>query len=144
MENYLLQYQKHKEQEQNKLTKINKLIEIELENKYESFLVNDFEVYINKNIKKLENKIVEILKNNIKPGEFFYAILQRNNSGVIDISLITEAKESTKMTCLGYLKKHEKELNYKKLSFDEWKNKNVTEKDIEALREGISKSLKNP
>ena len=143
MENYLLQYQKHKEQEQNTLTKINKLIEIELENKYESFLVNDFEVYINKNIKKLENKIVEILKNNIKPGEFFYAILQRNNSGVIDISLITEAKESTKMTCLGYLKKHEKELNYKKLSFDEWKTKNITEKDIEALREGISKSLKN-
>ena len=142
MENYFLYHQKQHEQEKEKLSKLNNLLEAELKTQYDKYLANDFENYIIQNVDRLENKIIEILKSKLKPGDFFYdVIIQKTYSGIVDKTLITKAKESVRMMTISYLRDNLKELKYKPISFEDWKDEEISEEYIEDLKENLLKSF---
>ena len=142
MENYFLYHQKQHEQEKEKLSKLDSLLELELKNQYNKHLANDFENYIIQNVDRLENKIIEILKSKLKPGDFFYdVIIQKTYSGIVDKTLITKAKESVRMMTISYLRDYPKELKYKPISFEDWKDEEISEDYIEDLKENLLKSF---
>ena len=142
IENYFLYHQKQHEQEKQRLSKLDNLLEAELKNQYNKHLANDFEKYIIQNIDRLENKIIEILKSKLKPGDFFYdVIIQKTYSGIVDKTLITKAKESVRMMTISYLRDYPKELKYKPISFEDWKDEEISEDYIEDLKENLLKSF---
>jgi plasmid replication initiation protein len=143
MENYFLYHQKQHEQEKQKLSKLDNLLELELKTEYNKYLANDFENYIMQNVDRLENKIIEILKSKLKPGDFFYdVVIQKTCSGIVDKTLITKAKESVRMMTISYLRDYPKELKYKPISFEDWKEEEISETEIEELKENLLKTLK--
>ena len=142
LDNYILFFQQQQQRKQSQQIKIKSMIENELQKQYDKYLSEDFDNYLVENIDRLENKIIKIIKSTLKPGDFILdVIIERSHKGIIDKTLITASKPSTKAGILVHLRNYKDELNYKTISFDEWKNQEITEEILEDIEYKIVKSF---
>ena len=90
----------------------------------------------------IRDRIVDVLKSTSEPNTFFYdAIILRHNNGTIDISLLTTEKIGTRTAVISHLKKNKEMFDYEPLTFEEWKNQEVTDKYLKELEEKILQTL---
>ena len=142
LDNYILFFQQQQQRKQSQKIKIKSMIENELQKQYDKYLSEDFDNYLVENIDRLENKIIKIIKSTLKPGDFILdVIIERSHKGIIDKTLITDSKPSTKAGILVHLRNYKDELNYKTISFDEWKNQEITEEILDDIEYKIVKSF---
>ncbi len=142
LDNYILFFQQQQQRKQSQQIKIKSMIENELQKQYDKYLSEDFDNYLVENIDRLENKIIKIIKSTLKPGDFILdVIIERSHKGIIDKTLITASKPSTKAGILVHLRNYKDELNYKTISFDEWKNQEITEEILDDIEYKIVKSF---
>lgn len=142
LDNYILFFQQQQQRKQSQKIKIKSMIENELQKQYDKYLSEDFDNYLVENIDRLENKIIKIIKSTLKPGDFILdVIIERSHKGIIDKTLITASKPSTKAGILVHLRNYKDELNYKTISFDEWKNQEITEEILDDIEYKIVKSF---
>jgi hypothetical protein len=93
-------------------------------------------------LETLEKKIIQVIKSTSEPNTFFYdAIISRHNGGVIDISLLTTPKMGTKTAVLNHLKKNKDKFDYTALTFEEWKNQEITDEYLKELETELLKTL---
>lgn len=139
LDNYIIYLQNKEIEEEKRRTRIKSLVEIELKKQYEEdYLSKDFNNWIIKNIDLLETKIIDTLTKTTSKGSFLYdLVISRHNNGIIDKTLITDSKESTQISVIKHLKNYKEELEYKPLSFENWKNENIKEEDIKKLEEQL-------
>ena len=142
LDNYLVFFQQQEQKEHIQQVKIKSMLDGELQIQYEKFLSDDFENYLMENIDNLEAQVIKLIKSTIKPGEFISDVLiGKNHKGIIDKTLITDSKPSTKAGILAHLRNYKIELDYKSISFDSWKVQEVTEQILKELEEKIIKSI---
>jgi hypothetical protein len=142
LENYLCYLQEQQTREEDKKTRIKALIEPELQKRYEKYILSDFEKYLEKNIAKLETKMIKLIKSTLEGGNFLYdVVITRGNKGIIDSSLITASKPMYKNLLISHLNNYSKDLGYEGISFAEWKEQELTEKYLQGLKTEIEKSL---
>ena len=141
LDNYIIYLQNKEIEEEKRRSRIKSLVEIELKKQYEEdYLSKDFNNWIIKNINLLETKIIDTLTKTTSKGSFLYdLVISRHNNGLIDKTLITDSKESTQISIINHLKNYKEELDYKPLSFDDWKKENIKEEDIKKLEEQLLK-----
>lgn len=139
LDNYIIYLQNKEIEEEKRRTRIKSLVEIELKKQYEeNYLSKDFNSWIIKNIDLLETKIIDTLTKTTSKGSFLYdLVISRHNNGIIDKTLITDSKESTQISIINHLKNYKEELDYKPLSFENWKKENIKEEDIKKLEEQL-------
>lgn len=142
LDNYIIFFQQQQQIKENKQIKVKSMIENELQKQYAKYLSEGFDNYLVENIDKLENKVIKIIESTLKPGDFILdVIIARSHKGIIDKTLITDSKPSTRAGILGHLKNYKDELNYKIISFDKWKNKEITEEVLDEIENKIIKSF---
>jgi plasmid replication initiation protein len=133
IDNYIVEMQnKEKEKEKNR-EKINYLIQHELKKKYNDYLSKDFDVYLISNIEKLESKIIKVLKE-AKESEFVFGFIRNKE---IDKELILTSNIGVKVVVKNYLRENQDKLDYKALTFEEWKVKEVTEEEIKEIEKNL-------
>jgi hypothetical protein len=138
LDNYIIYLQNIEKTEEKRRSRIKSLVEVEIKNKYDDYLSNDFDTWIIKNVNKIESKMIDVLTKTISKEHYLYnLVISRHNNGVIDKTLITESKDGTKRSIITHLKNYKEELEYKPLSFDDWKNENIKEEDIKKLEEQL-------
>lgn len=138
LENYIVHLQNKEREEEKRRSRIKSLVEVEIRNKHEDYLSKDFDNWLEKNVIQLESKIIDILTKTIYKGNYLYdLVISRHNKGIIDKTLITDSTDGTKRAIITHLRNYKEELDYKPLSFDEWKNENIKEEDIKKLEEQL-------
>ena len=138
LENYLVYFQEKEIEKHTKQSKLKDLLEVELNAAYKTFLSGDFINFIVNNADRLEKDIIHILKSNLKKGDFFYDVVLPRHNNLIDKTLITDEKKGTRYFVTSYLSDYKNELNYTPWSFEEWKQKKVTEEYIKQLEKKLS------
>jgi hypothetical protein len=138
LENYIVHLQNKEREEEKRRSRIKSLVEVEIRNKHEDYLSKDFDNWLEKNVIQLESKIIDILTKTISKGNYLYdLVISRHNKGIIDKTLITDSTDGTKRAIITHLRNYKEELDYKPLSFDDWKNENIKEEDIKKLEEQL-------
>jgi hypothetical protein len=138
LENYIVHLQNKEREEEKRRSRIKSLVEVEIRNKHEDYLSKDFDNWLEKNVIQLESKIIDILTKTISKGNYLYdLVISRHNKGIIDKTLITDSTDGTKRAIITHLRNYKEELDYKPLSFENWKNENIKEEDIKKLEEQL-------
>lgn len=138
IDNYLVYQteQKQKEAQRNKV--FEKEVRIELENKYESFIYDDFQEYLLSKIDELSDKITQFTHENIKSGSFIYdGIISRKMKGIFSIESYKELPKSQKLMFFPDFRKDTAFFGYKESSFTEWKNNHLTPEVLDEIKEKI-------
>ena len=134
------------EQENKKLEakriKVENLLDGEVKAKYENAMYGDFEEFLVNNIITLEKKFIEIVNTHITKGFARDYLIDMQNKGVVDKTLILNHKKHVRLVLINELKKFQEELGYKKITFDEWKINTITNDYLNQIRSEIEKSLK--
>lgn len=140
--NYKVLNQKDIQKKEESKEKLNIILEERLKKKYTSEMFEDFTNYLLMNQDNLEEKITELLNENLRDkNQFVYDMLMKQ-FGELDIRALTESSFAIKSAVVGFLKNYKEELEYPETSFEYWREKIFKEDGVRKLREEIEKGLK--
>lgn len=140
--NYKVLNQKDIQKKEESKEKLNIILEEKLKKKYTSEMFEDFTNYLLMNQDNLEEKITELLNENLRDkNQFVYDMLIKQ-FGELDIRALTKSSFAIKSAVVGFLKNYKEELEYPETSFEYWRNQIIDEKDIMKLREEIERGLR--
>lgn len=140
IENYIFEMEKENQKLEAKKIKIEKMLAAKIEEKYELFLSEDFEIYLVDNIEKIEPVFIDIVSKNVKKGFAYDYLIINQNKGIIDKSLILKYKKHIRLVLINELRGFQNELGYKKPNFEDWKSKNIDENYLDNLRSELEKN----
>lgn len=134
------------EQEQKKLEakriKIESLLDGKVKEKYENAMSNDFEEFLVNNIDSLEQKFIEIVNTHITKGFARDFLINGQNKGVVDKTLLLNHKRHVRITLINEIKMFQKDFGYEKPTFENWKTDTINNDYLNNLRSEIEQSLK--
>ena len=139
IDNYFQELEKETKRKEVRKFEIESKLESKVKEKYNNSMSSDFENYLEKNIDSIEDKFIEIVRNNVKKGFAYDYLIKNQNKGIIDKSLLLNYKKHIRMPLITEIKLYEEELGYRKPTFEEWKKENITEKYLSELRLEIKK-----
>lgn len=142
IENYLYELELESKKKEARKVKIDSLLEVKIKEKYETAMSNAFEDYMVENIEALEEKFIEIINTHVTKGFARDYLINNQNKGIIDKTLLLNHKRHVRLTLITELKKFQDELGYKKLDLDTWKKETINDEYLEKLRLEIEKDLK--
>lgn len=138
--NYMVLSKKDIQKKEESKERLNRILEERLRNRYKSYSFEDFTNYLLMNQDNLEEKITELLNDNLRDkNQFVYDILT-NQFGELDIRALTKSSVAIKSSVVGFLKNYKDELEYPETSFEYWRDKILEEEDVRKLREEIEKN----
>jgi hypothetical protein len=142
MINYFVELEEEENKTKEKSERINIILEERLKKKYTSEMFEDFTNYLLMNQDNLEEKITELLNENLRDkNQFVYDMLIKQ-FGELDIRALTESSFAIKSAVVGFLKNYKEELEYPETSFEYWREKIFKEEGVRKLREEIERGLK--
>ena len=139
IDNYFQELEKETKRKEVRKFEIERKLESKVKEKYDNSMSSDFEDYLEKNIDSIEDKFIEIVRNNVKKGFAYDYLIKNQNKGIIDKSLLLNYKKHIRMPLITEIKPYQEELGYRKPTFEEWKKENITEKYLSELRLEIEK-----
>ena len=140
--NYKVLNQKDIQKKEESKEKLNIILEEKLRSKYKNYAFEDFRTYLLINQDSLEEKITELLNENLRDkNQFVYDMLIKQ-FGELDIRALTKSSVAIKSAVVGFLKNYKEELEYPETSFEYWRNQIIDEEDIMKLREEVERGLK--
>ena len=139
IDNYFQELEKETKRKEVRKFEIESKLESKVKEKYNNSMSSDFEDYLEKNIDSIEDKFIEIVRNNVKKGFAYDYLIKNQNKGIIDKSLLLNYKKHIRMPLITEIKPYQEELGYIKPTFEEWKKENITEKYLSELRIEIEK-----
>lgn len=143
IDNYFQELEKETKRKEVRKFEIESKLESKVKEKYNNSMSSDFEDYLEKNIDSIEDKFIEIVRNNVKKGFAYDYLIKNQNKGIIDKSLLLNYKKHIRMPLITEIKPYQEELGYRKPTFEEWKEKNITEKELAEIRIEIEKLIRS-
>lgn len=141
-ENYITEEQRKDNIRLSKEGRVKTLIESKIKENYNKYVKNDFSYYLESNIDELEEEIIKIVELTYKKDTLFYdfAIKSKNN-GLIDINLVRTNDRGVKTLLFNHLEEHKDKFDYEPLTFEEWKNQEITDEYLKELETELLKTL---
>ena len=141
IDNYLNELQKEAIKKEAKKRKVDSIIETRLKENYETEMSTDFDNHLIDKIDILEDKFIEIVKKHVKKGFAYDYLIMSQNKGVIDKSLLLNYKSHVRLVIINAIKPYQEELFYKKPTFEDWKERKITNEYLTELRNEIEKGI---
>lgn len=146
IDNYFYFLEKEKEKELKKQKIVESKINEKLMEDYLYFIKTDFLEYITDNVDSLEDLLIYNIENNIDKNHFVYKVLiLKRNNGIVDKNIIKNRPYHEKSNIISKIEESnpnfKKEMGYKELSYEEWKNKVVTSEYIDKVRHDLKNLL---
>lgn len=141
-ENYITEEQRKDNIRLSKEGRVKALIESKIKENYNKYIKNDFSYYLESNIDELEEQIIKIVELTHKKDTLFYdfAIKSKNN-GLIDNNLLRTNDRGVKTLLFNHLEEHKDKFDYEPLTFEEWKNQEITDEYLKELETELLKTL---
>jgi plasmid replication initiation protein len=141
IDNYLNEIKKEAIRKEENKRKVDSILETRIKENYETEMSTDFDNYLINNIYNLEEKFIEIVKKHVTKGFAYDYLIMNQNKGVIDKSLLLNYKSHVRLVIINEIKPYQEELFYKKPTFEDWKEKKITNEYLTELRNQIEKEL---
>lgn len=141
IDNYLNEIKKEAVRKEENKRKVDFLLEKKLKENYETEMSTDFDNYLIDKIDILEDKFIEIVKTHVTKGFAYDYLIINQNKGVIDKSLLLNYRSHVRLVIINAIKPYQEELFYKKPTFEDWKERKITNEYLTELRNEIEKGI---
>lgn len=128
--------------EKQKEEQIKNAINEKIKSEFEYYLTDDFDTFLENNIDRLEDIFIYIVSNKFRKSGFIYDFLiKEKNKSIIDKTLILNHSKRVRSCLVNELRNFKDDFGYKPISFDLWKEKNLTEEKIEKIKLEVEKKF---
>lgn len=141
IDNYLNEIKKESVRKEENKRKVDSLLEKKLKENYETEMSTDFDNYLIDKIDILEDKFIEIVKTHVTKGFAYDYLIINQNKGIIDKSLLLNYRSHVRLVIINAIKPYQEELFYKKPTFEDWKERKITNEYLKELRNEIEKGI---
>lgn len=138
IDNYLVHQEEEKLKEAKNSKVLERYIRIELENKYDAFITDDFQEYVFSKIDDLSDKLTQFINETVKKGFVYDHLIMKLMGGIFSIEKYMKLGKSHQLMFFTEFRKNTDLFGYKEPSFTEWKNEYVTQEMIDRLKEELN------
>jgi plasmid replication initiation protein len=144
IDNYVFYLDKEKKKEEEQRLRMEALLETKIKSKYENFVNDDFQLYLEKNIETIESRFTELIKSAIQnpDNSMLSAMISKHHKGIIDKNLIFNVPTPLKIMVNTFINKYKAELGYNPVAYEEWRQKYVNEEFLSQIKKELEKEIK--